>query len=116
MALINCIECGNEISDKAHSCPHCGCPASLSISSKDVEVLTANTAVEDQYNSSFNVSSDTSDNSGCLSILGVFIAIVIVLFVLICIFKGIRFLSIGGILIPISAIYVICLALSKMKK
>ena len=26
MALINCIECGKEISDKAKACPHCGMP------------------------------------------------------------------------------------------
>lgn len=26
MALIKCQECGKEISDKATSCPHCGCP------------------------------------------------------------------------------------------
>lgn len=26
MALIKCPECGKEISDKAASCPHCGCP------------------------------------------------------------------------------------------
>lgn len=26
MALINCHECGKEISDKAEACPHCGCP------------------------------------------------------------------------------------------
>ena len=26
MALINCTECGKEISDKAASCPHCGAP------------------------------------------------------------------------------------------
>ncbi|MDR2277385.1 MAG: ribosomal protein L7/L12 [Vagococcus sp.] len=26
MALIKCEECGKEISDKASSCPHCGCP------------------------------------------------------------------------------------------
>ena len=29
MALIKCIECGGMISDKAKSCPHCGCPASV---------------------------------------------------------------------------------------
>lgn len=28
MALIRCPECGKEISDKAVSCPHCGCPTS----------------------------------------------------------------------------------------
>lgn len=26
MSLIKCPECGNEISDKAAACPHCGCP------------------------------------------------------------------------------------------
>ena len=26
MALIKCSECGKEISDRARSCPHCGCP------------------------------------------------------------------------------------------
>ena len=28
MALIKCPECGREISDKAASCPGCGCPSS----------------------------------------------------------------------------------------
>lgn len=26
MALINCTECGKQVSDKASFCPHCGCP------------------------------------------------------------------------------------------
>lgn len=30
MALIKCPECGKEISDKAKSCPHCGCPIEAS--------------------------------------------------------------------------------------
>lgn len=29
MALINCNECGNEVSDKAKSCPKCGCPVTI---------------------------------------------------------------------------------------
>ncbi|WP_455714122.1 hypothetical protein [Anaerosporobacter sp.] len=28
MALVACEECGREISDRAESCPHCGCPIS----------------------------------------------------------------------------------------
>lgn len=28
MALIKCIECSKEISNKATTCPHCGCPIS----------------------------------------------------------------------------------------
>ena len=42
MALIKCPECGKEISDKAESCPNCGCPASEILSKKndrDTEVL-----------------------------------------------------------------------------
>lgn len=30
MALINCQECGKKISDRAESCPNCGCPILLS--------------------------------------------------------------------------------------
>ena len=30
MALIKCPECNHEVSDKAVSCPHCGCPISTS--------------------------------------------------------------------------------------
>ena len=29
MALINCPECNREVSDKARSCPSCGCPISV---------------------------------------------------------------------------------------
>ena len=31
MALITCVECGNKVSDKALSCPECGCPIELKI-------------------------------------------------------------------------------------
>jgi len=46
MALVNCHECGKEISDKAQSCPSCGCPiqntptASQSNASQQVGVQT----------------------------------------------------------------------------
>ena len=36
MALINCFECGKEISDKATSCPNCGVPIN-----KDESVSTS---------------------------------------------------------------------------
>ena len=26
MALIKCVECSGKVSDRAESCPHCGCP------------------------------------------------------------------------------------------
>jgi DNA-directed RNA polymerase subunit RPC12/RpoP len=48
MALINCFECGKEISDKAASCPHCGAPLEKIVinskqdsdSSENLELLT----------------------------------------------------------------------------
>lgn len=47
MALIKCSECGREISDKASSCPHCGCPVTgkeelLEKSSVEKEVSEGN--------------------------------------------------------------------------
>ena len=35
MALINCSECGREISDKAEACPGCGAPVSASVKEDD---------------------------------------------------------------------------------
>ena len=31
MALVSCSECGSQVSDKAHACPKCGAPVSLSV-------------------------------------------------------------------------------------
>lgn len=39
MALINCSECGKEVSDKAASCPNCGNPIQESTQSKEKEYL-----------------------------------------------------------------------------
>lgn len=39
MALMNCPECGKEISDKAVSCPSCGCPINQQSSNSDEEYL-----------------------------------------------------------------------------
>lgn len=39
--LIKCPECGKEISDKAQSCPNCGCPASEFAGSEAIKERTA---------------------------------------------------------------------------
>lgn len=41
MALVNCTECGKEVSDKAVSCPHCGCPDFVPECTNDVGVMYA---------------------------------------------------------------------------
>ena len=37
MAIIKCVECGREISDKATVCPQCGCPISESIKASEIK-------------------------------------------------------------------------------
>ncbi len=41
MALVNCPECGKEISDSAKSCPHCGYPLSEDNTEKKASPLGA---------------------------------------------------------------------------
>lgn len=43
MALINCPECGKEISDKANTCPNCGCP--LEINKYSLYIVNCGTKV-----------------------------------------------------------------------
>ncbi len=38
MALIKCIECGKEFSDKAQACPNCACPVSEMVVQKEVVI------------------------------------------------------------------------------
>jgi len=51
MALMKCIECGNEISDKAFSCPKCGAPIEKKESSKveETKVLRSEKANKKNY-------------------------------------------------------------------
>ncbi|PHM16443.1 MAG: hypothetical protein CJD30_11535 [Sulfuricurvum sp. PD_MW2] len=48
MALINCEECGKEISDKASICPHCGAPVEHEIIAKKQEELKHQKELESQ--------------------------------------------------------------------
>lgn len=51
MALINCVECGKQISSFAESCPHCGCPARLQNEAVNTNILkTSNNKCEDNLN------------------------------------------------------------------
>lgn len=35
MSLINCPDCGKEVSDRANACIHCGCPLSMELNQKE---------------------------------------------------------------------------------
>jgi len=49
MALINCTECGKEISDRAVCCPNCGCPVELSEVESNSEGKDQNSGKETSY-------------------------------------------------------------------
>lgn len=54
MAIVKCFECGNEISDKATTCPHCGAPLNLSIQqNEEVEDCTLIIQREQSQNMQF---------------------------------------------------------------
>lgn len=40
MALIKCPECGKEVSDKAKTCPNCGCPIDRFLDKRDFQTYT----------------------------------------------------------------------------
>lgn len=39
MALVSCLECGKEISDKAAACPHCGAPQAGGMAQQTLSVV-----------------------------------------------------------------------------
>lgn len=43
MALIQCYECGKQVSDKAGACPNCGCPLADARKTREVRVQLPNT-------------------------------------------------------------------------
>lgn len=66
MALINCPECGKEISDKAASCPNCGCPIEK----------TANVQESVEYYQGSTKRESTSKKGGCGKAILIFLAII----------------------------------------
>ena len=46
MALIKCPECGREVSDKAGSCPNCGCPIASAPTSIKIRALSDDKGVK----------------------------------------------------------------------
>lgn len=66
MALINCPECGKEISDKAKSCPNCGCPIAEVSKSGTVRIKMPNNIVEGWAGLFSSRDCSISDNTGKL--------------------------------------------------
>lgn len=82
MALINCPECGREISEMAKSCPHCGCPIQ-----KPTENKGSNSKPKKTHNSE-NRNEKPKKKGSCLKIILIVLAALMVLIVLIGIIGG----------------------------
>lgn len=81
MALINCPECGKEISDKAVSCPNCGCPITSSQEkTDDSKVIETNNKIE---------KSQSVQSKKIVSIVSVAIAVVAIIVIAIFVGKNI---------------------------
>ena len=91
MALINCVECNNQISDMAIACPQCGCPTN-----KD----SWGTASNDLYASSNTENTKSSNSGGCSTVLGGISMIVVGGFICLIAFKVFNFIigAVGGVL------------------
>lgn len=82
MALIQCSECGNQISDKANVCPHCGCPINSSqqnsTPTNGVKILDFGNAIFDCFTKKY------SDFSGRSRRSEYFPFLLLVVFVYVC--------------------------------
>lgn len=68
MSLVNCNECGKQISDKAEMCPHCGNP---------IKIVERRPEKETVY-----IQSEKKSGCGIWAFVGVLIAIVLVIIIL----------------------------------
>jgi len=71
MALIKCIECGNDVSDKADVCPHCGLRVEESLKKYKEEDERITREREDKINEELELEKSNS-NTGTNKILNVF--------------------------------------------
>lgn len=63
MALIKCPECGKEISDKANSCPNCGCPIETKSPSGTVRIKIGVLKAPTGFNGNQRVSIFSNDKN-----------------------------------------------------
>ena len=79
MALIKCPECGKEISDRASTCPNCGCPVKADVSNVD-------NSAKDTNNTDANQISETNKKNKIPMIIGAFIAVIVLVILAIILF------------------------------
>lgn len=75
MALINCRECGKEISNEATSCPYCGCPVN-----EQKDMYVNNTVNENVLKNKKQFKKITDCGAGCLIIVILCVAFIFYVF------------------------------------
>lgn len=80
MALINCPECGKQISDQAVSCPQCGYPISKMQPASRTPVETPSTPIENTSNEPQQNEEDARKNKRILLGIGGFVLLLVLIF------------------------------------
>lgn len=90
MALIRCVDCGKEVSDRAKVCPNCGCPIECSANQTNVDntVVSMNGANVVLQPDGHSQSTETFFSKNKKLIIGVIAAIVAIILIFALIFNG----------------------------
>ena len=78
MALIQCPECGKEISDKASTCPNCGCPIKVDKPATDNSSEIISNTNDNKAAEINQASSSKTNNKTPIIIVGVVIAVIVI--------------------------------------
>ena len=82
MAIIQCKECGNSISDRAERCVYCGCPISENKTQTPAEPLSVThedrSAAVDAEKQKIKYKKKTTNKAGNKKIIGIFAAVAVV--------------------------------------
>lgn len=74
VGLVSCPECGQEVSDRANTCPHCGFPLEEKISEPVDEHNTVGDAYERVPNPAHKIPPDTSKSPGLAVVLSLLVS------------------------------------------
>lgn len=101
MALLKCPDCGHDVSDKAQSCPNCGCPVITSPASENTGTTSQNvvvTGVDPFAELHTPIAGKKKGNLTCIGVLGVLVGIFFVVAGIAVMFSGVENTE-GGLII-----------------
>ena len=88
MALIKCIDCGKEVSDRAQNCPNCGCPIECSIAANNSKIENVENVVSDiEETSTPTKKQSLTTNKKVLFVFGI-VAVALIILIVVLISNG----------------------------